>query len=178
MNTDEHGGLGHEVGWTGFGISMMVGVCLCLLTGCVSPKPTNAVNANASAPGQKFKVDDNFQIEAAVYRYLLEKHPWGNGEYAAIFLEGDEARVAAFIRIFPEHVPPLKPSRKAQLDGNQAPVDKDTGRPGLLLSAKAVDPTNDVSEAIGNWNGGPAATGVSAFVLLKADGKWTIQSVQ
>jgi hypothetical protein len=148
------------------------------LTGCVSHKPANAANGNAPASNQKFEADDNFQIEMAVYRYLLEKHPWGNGEYAAIFLDDDEARVAAFIREFPQHVPPLKPSGKAQLDANQAPVDKDTGRPGLLLSAKAVDPTNDVSEAIGNWNGGPATTGVSAFVLLKADGKWAIQSVQ
>ncbi len=159
-------------------VSIIAAVVACLLTGCVSHKPAKTANGSASAPGQKFEVDDNSQIEAAVYHYLLEKHPWGDGEYAAIFLEGDEARVAAFIKTIPQHVPPLKPSGQAQLDANQAPVDKDTGRPGLLLSAKAVDPTNDVSEAIGNWNGGPATTGVSAFVLLKMDGKWTIQSVQ
>jgi hypothetical protein len=47
-----------------------------------------------------------------------------------------------------------------------------------MLSAKAVDPTNGVSEAIGTWNGGEAVSGTSAFVLMKTDGGWIVQSVQ
>ena len=118
------------------------------------------------------------EIEAAVYGYLLEKRPWGSGEYAVIFLGGNEARVAALTRKFPHHVPPLKPASRAQISSNQTPMDKDTGKPGLILTAKAVDPTNDVSEAIGTWNGGGDASGLSAFVLMKVDGEWTIKSVQ
>src|SRR5208282_1051979 len=113
-----------------------------------------ASKLEVSSENQKLEASDDFKIEAAVYGYLLEKHPWGNGEYAAIFLEGNDARVAALARKFPHHVPPLKPAVQAQLVPNQAPVDKVTGKPGLLLSAKAVDPTNGVSEAIGTWNGG------------------------
>jgi hypothetical protein len=65
-----------------------------------------------------------------------------------------------------------------QQSPNQAPIDKDTGKPGLILSAKAVDPTNGVSEAIGTWNAGEAVSGLYAFVLVKIYGEWTIQSVQ
>ncbi len=159
-------------------VSIVVAICLCLLAGCASQNLANTASADTSVAGRKFEADDNFQIEAAVYGYLLEKRPWGDGDYAAIFLEGDDARVAALIRKFPHSVTPLKPSSRAELVADHAPIYKETGKPGLLLSAKAVDPTNDVSEAIGNWNGGPPAIGVSAFVLIKVDGAWTVQSAQ
>jgi hypothetical protein len=159
-------------------IAIVAAVFLCLLAGCASPKPAKAAKIEASSESQKLEASDDFKIEAAVYGYLLEKHPWGNGEYAAIFLQGDDARVAALIRKFSHHVPPLKPGDRAQIVPNQAPVDKDTGKPGLILSAKAVDPTNGVSEAIGTWDGGDAVSGTSAFVLIEADGQWAIQSVQ
>ncbi len=48
----------------------------------------------------------------------------------------------------------------------------------MILSAKAMDPTNDVAEAIGTWYAGRAVSGLYAFVLVKVDGEWTIQSVQ
>ncbi len=158
--------------------SIVAAVFLCLLAGCASPKPAKAGKVEASNETQKLEASDDFKIEAAVYGYLLEKKPWGSGEYTAIFLEGDGARVAALIRKFPHQVPPLKPGNSLQRMPNQTPIDTDTGKPGLLLSAKAVDPTNDVSEAIGNWNGGEAASGLYAFVLVKVDGEWTIQSVK
>ena len=153
-------------------------VCLGLLTGCASHKAAKASKAKTPEARQKFEADDDFKIEAAVYGYLLEKRPWGGGEYAAVFLEGNDTRVVALTIKFPHHVPPIKPVSRAQLVPNQPPIDKDTGKPGLVLSAKAVDPTNGVSEAIGTWNGGEAASGTSAFVLIEADGEWTIQSVQ
>ena len=159
-------------------VFMVVAVCLGLLAGCASHQSVQTSKAKASAAGQEFETNDDFKIESAVYGYLLERRPWGNGEYGAIFLEGSGDRVAALIRKFPHHVPPLKPVARAQPVPNQAPLDKDTGKPGLILSAKAVDPTNGVSEAIGTWNGGEAVSGTSAFVLMKADGTWTIQSVQ
>jgi hypothetical protein len=146
---------------------------VCGLAGCASHQ-----QAEKSGASRELESRDDFKIEMAVYGYLLEKHPWDNGEYTAIFLEGSDAWVAALIRKFPNHVPPLKPSNRAQLRPNQAPIDKDTGKPAMILSAKAMDPTNDVSEAIGTWYAGEAVSGLYAFVLVKADGKWTIQSAK
>ena len=110
---------------------------------------------------------------------MLEKRPWGdNGEYAAIFLTGSDDRVAALIKKFPKQAPPLKPGDRMQRSPDQAPIDKDTGKPGIILSAKAVDPTNGVSEAVGTWYVGGAVSGLCAFVLVKVDGEWTIQSAR
>ena len=154
-------------------VFIFAAVFLCLLAGCrTNPKAEDFSNS------RKLESRDDFKIEMAVYGYLLERHPWDNGEYSAIFLEGSDAWVAALIRKFPNHVPPLKPSNRAQLRPNQAPIDKDTGKPAMILSAKAMDPTNDVSEAIGTWYAGEAVSGLYAFVLVKADGKWTIQSAK
>jgi hypothetical protein len=154
-------------------IPIFVALLLCLLAGCASHQP-----AKESSASQKFEASDDFKIEAAVYGCLLEKHPWDSGEYTAIFLTGSDDRVAALIKIFPHHVPPLKPGDRAQLRPNQAPIDKDTGKPGMIFSAKAMDPTNGVSEAVGTWYGGEAVSGLYAFVLVEMDGKWTIQSVK
>jgi hypothetical protein len=155
-------------------ISIVAAVCLGLLSGCASHK-----QAKAPSAGQIFEAGDDFKIEKAVYGYLLEKHPWGdNGGYAAIFLTGSDDRVAALIKKFPKQVPPLKPGDRVQRSPNQAPIDKDTGKPGMILSAKAVDPTNGVSEAVGTWYAGGAVSGLCAFVLVKVDGEWTIQSAR
>jgi hypothetical protein len=154
-------------------ISIVAAVCLGLLAGCASHQ-----QAEKSGASRKLEASDDFKIEAAVYGYLLERNLGDSGEYTAIFLTGSDAWVAALIRKFPNHVPPLKPSSRAQLRPNQAPIDKDTGKPAMILSAKAMDPTNDVSEAIGTWYAGEAVSGLYAFVLVKADGKWTIQSAK
>ncbi|MGO8742675.1 MAG: hypothetical protein ACLQUR_09800 [Limisphaerales bacterium] len=154
-------------------ISIAVAISLCLLAGCRTNR-----KAGDLSESRKLESRDDFKIEMAVYGYLLEKHPWDNGEYTAIFVEGSDAWVAALIRKFPSHVPPLKPSNRAQLRPNQAPIDKDTGKPAMILSAKAMDPTNGVSEAIGTWYAGEAVSGLSAFVLVKVDGEWTIQSAR
>jgi hypothetical protein len=159
-------------------VSIIAAVGLGLLAGCASHKPAQAPKAVTSVAGQNIEAGDDFKIEAAVYGYLLEKRPWGGGEFTVIFLGGNDARAAALIRKFPHHVPPLKPVSRAQFRPNQPPMDKDTGKPGLILSAKAVDPTQDVSEAIGTWNGGGDVSGLSAFVLMKVNGEWIIQSVQ
>jgi hypothetical protein len=154
-------------------VLIFVVLLVCGLAGCRTGK-----QAEESGASRKLESRDDFKIEMAVYGYLLEKHPWDNGEYTAIFLEGSDARVAALIRKFPNHVPPIKPSNRMQLHPNQAPIDNDTGKPAMILSAKAMDPTNDVSEAIGTWYAGEAVSGLSAFVLVKVDGAWTIQSAK
>jgi hypothetical protein len=154
-------------------IPIVAAVFLGLLAGCASHKP-----AESSGPSRKFEASDDFKIEAAVYGYLLERNLGNSGGYTAIFLTGNDDRVAALIKKFPHHVPPLKLGDRAQQRPSQAPIDKDTGKPGLILSAKAVDPTNGVSEAIGTWYGGEEASGLYAFVLVEMDGQWTIQSVK
>jgi len=151
-------------------ICVFTAICLGLLAGCASHPPA------ASTSG--LEATDDFKIEAAVYGYLLEKHPWDGSDCAAIFLEADDARAAALIRKFPKHVPPLKPGSLAERRPNQAPVDRKTGKPGILLTAKAVDPTNGVSEAVGTWYAGEGRAGLYAFVLVEMDGKWAIEGVK
>jgi hypothetical protein len=157
-------------------ISIVAALFLCLLAGCSTGK--QAGTPRESRKPEVTEVSDDFKIEMAVYGYLLEKHPWDSGEYAAIFLEGSDDRVAALIRKFPRHVPPIKPGDLMQRSPNQAPIDKATGKPGLILNAKALGPTNGVSEALGTWNAGEAVSGLCAFVLVEVDGEWIIQSVQ
>jgi hypothetical protein len=154
-------------------VLIFVVLLVCGLTACRSHQPPQKSDAS-----RKIEASDEFKIEAAVYGYLLEKHPWDNNEYTAVFLEGSDARVAALIRKFPNQVPPIKLSNRMQLRPNQTPIDKDTGKPAMILSAKAMEPTNDVSEAIGTWYAGGALSGMYAFVLVKADGEWTIQSAK
>jgi hypothetical protein len=154
-------------------ISIVAAVCLGLLAGCRTGK-----QAEQSGPNRKFEASDDFKIEVAVYGYLLERHFSDQGEYSAIFLEGSDAWVAALIRKFPNHVPPIKPSNRMQLHPNQTPIDKDTGKPAMILGVEAMDPTNGVAEAIGTWYAGGAVSGLDAFVLVKVDGEWSIQSAK
>jgi hypothetical protein len=154
-------------------ISIVVAVFLCLLAGCRTGK-----QAEESGASRKLESRDDFKIEMAVYGYLLEKHSWDNGEYTAIFVEGSDAWVAALIRKFPNHVPPIKPSNRMQLHPNQTPIDKDTGKPAMILGVEAMDPANGVAEAIGTWYAGGTVSGLYAFVLVKVDGEWTIQSAK
>jgi hypothetical protein len=157
-------------------VFIFAAVCLSLLAGCASHRVVKP--PEESSASRTLESRDDFKIEMAVYGYLLGKQPWGDGEYTAIFLEGSEAWVAALVRKFPIHVPPIKPSNRVQLRPNQTPIDKDTGKPAMILSAKAMDPTNDVSEAVGTWYAGEAVSGLCAFVLVKVDGEWTIQSAK
>jgi hypothetical protein len=154
-------------------IFIVAAVCLGLLAGCTSHPP-----AEQSGPNRIFEASDDFKIEAAVYGYLLERHFSDQGEYSAIFLEGSDVWVAALIRKFPNHVPPIKPSNRMQLHPNQTPIDRDTGKPAMILGVEAMDPTNGVAEAIGTWYAGGAVSGLYAFVLVKVDGEWTIESAK
>ena len=150
-------------------ISIVTALLLGLLAGCASHHPAKTP-AEPSAI-RELEASDNFKIEAAVYGYLLEKHPWEGGNDAAIFLEAGDERAAALVRRFPKHVPPLQPVSRADRLPNRAPMDRATGKPGVLLTAKAVDPTNGVSEAIGSWYAGEGRSGLYAFVLVEMDGQ-------
>ena len=151
-------------------IFVFAAIALGLLAGCASHPP--------AAPTSGLEATDDFKIEEAVYGYLLEKHPWDSSAYGAIYLETGDDRAAALIKKLPRPILPLKPVSQAKRQPNLAPVDLKTGKPGILLSARAVDPTNGVSEAVGTWDAGAEAKGLYAFVLMEMDGQWTIQSAK
>jgi len=141
-------------------------------------KISEAPARTAVAP-PAFEAGDDFKIEAAVYHYLLEKHPWDEGgPCAAIFLQGKDERAQALIQMLPRQAVPLKPGNQADLRSKKTPIDPETGKPAVLLGAHAIGPTNGVSEAIGTWYRSPDVTGVYAFVLVKTEGQWRVQSVK
>ena len=121
---------------------------------------------------------DAFKIDRIVYGYLLQRHFWDNGEYSAVFLQGSDAEVAALIRTFPDHIPPIKTGDRAVLHPNQTPIDRETGRPAMILSVDALDPTNGTVEAVGTWYAGEAVSGLYTFVLKKTGDDWVLESVR
>ncbi|HTY85837.1 MAG TPA: hypothetical protein VMB80_00105 [Candidatus Acidoferrum sp.] len=157
-------------------IPIIAVIWLGLLAGCASHQQANPTSASGAI--RQMEASDEAKIELAVYSYLLMKQPWGNNDFGAIFIEADEARVGTLANKFPNYIPPLKPASQAHRQPNQAPMDLATGKPGVLLTAKAVDPTNGVSEAVGTWDAGAEAKGLYAFVLMEMDGQWTIQSAK
>jgi len=162
----------------------------CLLAGCSTnkeeirfndespPEPTNAAATIAWPPTPRLEKADLLKVDLAVYGYLLQRHFWDAGEYSAIFLQADDAEVAAIRRAFPNHLPPIKAGYRAELRPGRTPVDKDTGGPAMILSVDALEPEGDTVEAIGRWYAGDAVTGHYAFSLQKAGGAWTIGSVK
>lgn len=139
--------------------------------------------ASASAavqPAQK-KLDqaDELAVEQLIFGYLLERHFWDQADYSAVFLQADDAQVAAMMKKYPDHVPPIKQSFHAYLPANRAPVDKDTNKTAMILSTDVSEPNADDSvDALGRWYAGDAVTGFHLFHLKKVDGAWQIESVK
>lgn len=148
---------------------------ICLLAGCASHRHGNM---RSEAPPQKLKDTDAFKIDEAVYGYLLQRHFCDNGEYTAIFLQGEDAEVDVIRRDFPNQVPPIKSGKRAKLHPNRTPIDRDTDKPAMILGVDASEPVNDTVEAIGTWYAGGAASGHYTFSLKKVNGEWMIESVQ
>ena len=121
---------------------------------------------------------DDFQIETAVYGYLLQRHFWDDHDYSAIFLKGSDVEVAAVRRAFPDHAPPIKPSYRVDIHPNRIPLDQDTGRPAMILSVDATEPKDDRAEALGSWYAGGLVSGHYTFSLKKANGRWIIENVR
>ena len=161
----------------------------CLLAGCrtdsevirFSSEPTppseTAADAEGKAPRKLSKLDF-FEIKQVVYDYLLQRHFWDDNEYSAVFLEGDDDEVAALIKKFPGHIPPIKISRRAELFPNRTPIDKDTGRPAIVFSVDALDPVEGRVEAVGKWYAGGAVSGFYIFTLQKKGSDWVRLSVK
>ena len=130
------------------------------------------------AASPKLAKEDLFKVQVAVYGYLLQRHFLKDGEYAAVFLQGNDAEVAALIKQFPNHVPPIKPSDQADLQPNRTPLDRQTGKPAMIFSVDAMDPEGDTVQAIGRWYAGGAVSGFYTFALRKSGGDWVIESTK
>ena len=131
--------------------------------------------ATATPPPAEKGLDqaDERKIEQLIFGYLLERHFWDDADYSAVFLQADDAQVAAMMKLFPHHRPPIKQSYHARIEAHRSPVDQDTGRPAMILSADVNEPNADGSvDAIGRWYAGDAVTGFRAFHFEKADGQW------
>ena len=164
--------------------------CLFLAAGCRGPKEQvafsdeadlRALAASSTVETSQPHLDkgDEQAIEQAIFGYLLERHFWDLADYSAVFLQADDAQVAAMIQKYPAHVPPIKQSSHALVASHKMPLDKDTNKPAMILSVDTDEPNPDGSvNAIGRWYAGDAVTGFRAFSLTKTDGQWQIVAVK
>lgn len=165
---------------------------LSLLTGCFSkPQPpihfsdegeiaskTEAAVAVASPKVVKLSKVDALQVDLVVYGYLLKRDFWDTHEYTAVFIQGSNAEVNLVRKQFAGHNPPIKTPDRAQLAPNRTPVDKETGKPAMILSVEIADPAGDTVQAIGRWYGGGAMSGFYQFDLKKNGAAWEIENVK
>src|SRR5665213_3913998 len=104
---------------TGLVSSLAAALLVLLFAGCRTDKdkivfsdegkvPQASTNSLPPPKPSLSKVDQT-KIEEQVFAYLLTRHFWDDGDYSAIFLQGDESEVAALRKEFPNHVPPIKP---------------------------------------------------------------------
>jgi hypothetical protein len=122
---------------------------------------------------------DEEKIELVVLSNLMERHFWEDGNYSALFLQADDKVVALMMAKFPNHNPPIKESYHIDLRANRSPLDKDTGKPVMILGADVSDPNADGSvDVVGRWYAGGAVQGFYTFNLIKTGDDWTIASVK
>ena len=133
----------------------------------------------APPPPKKLEKADQLKVELAVYGYLVQRHFWDGGDYGAIFIRGDRAELKQLQKLFPNHVPPLKTADRAELRPGRSPLDRDNGKPAIILSVDAGEPNADDSvDALGKWFAGDAVTGFYTFGLRKTGADWQIESVK
>jgi len=163
---------------------------LALAAGCASnkekiafsddPEVRAAAASAAALPAEKrLEKADELTIEQAVFSYLLERRFWDLADYSAVFLQADDAQVAALIKKFPDHVPPIKPGSRARIESHRVPVDRDSKKPAMILGVDVNEPNADGTvNAVGRWYAGEVVTGFREFSLKKADGQWQIVTVK
>jgi hypothetical protein len=167
--------------WIGFSL-----LSACLLTGCRTDEEVVLLSNESQppvrppekkvAPPEKFERDDLLKIDRAVFGCLLQRHFWDDDEYSAVFLKGDADEVAALAREFPNHLPPVKAGDRLESLPNRTPIDRDTGRPAMVLSVDVLDPADGMAQAIGKWYAGGAVSGFYTFTLRKSGDDWVIES--
>ena len=154
-----------------------------LLAGCSTDEPiyfaSEAKLPAAMVVASAVAKDDEHKIDMVVFSYLLDRHFWEDGNYTALFLQADETVVAAMTKKYPNHNPPIKESFHIDLRSNQSPLDKDTGKPVMILGVDVSDPNADGSlDVIGRWYAGGAVQGFHTFHLKRTGDDWTIASVK
>ena len=128
---------------------------------------------------KKLAKADEVKIEQVIFSYLLERHFWDLAEYSAVFVQADDSQVEWLMQKFPSHLPPVKMSYHANLRANQTPLDKDTGKPAMILSADVNEPDADGSvAALGRWYAGATVAGFYTFSLKPDGANWKITNVQ
>lgn len=138
-----------------------------------------AAGAAVNRTPKKLTKTDELKIEQLVYSYLLERHFWDLADYSAVFLQADDDQVSGLMKKYPDHVPPIKASNRAQIEAQHTPLDKDTNKHAIVLSAEVNEPNADDSvDAIGRWYAGDTVTGFRAFHLIKLDDTWQISEVK
>jgi len=127
---------------------------------------------------KKLSKADEQAVQRTVFGYLLGRHFWEGGEYTGIFLQSSRPVEDALVRQFARHQPPVKPIYHAYLPTDRTPVDRDTGKAGMLLLVETGELNADDSvDCLGRWYGGPAVAGFYTFHLVKTDGEWKIATV-
>lgn len=164
------------------------GLLVLLATGCASNDEPIVFSseakmpAAATAPASTSKFlsrDDEHAIDLVVFGYLLDRHFWEDGNYTALFVQADDVVVETLMKKYPNHVPLIKQSYHIDLRLSQSPLDKDTGKPVMILGADVSDPNADGTvDVIGRWYAGGAVQGFYTFSLKKTGEDWTIASVK
>ena len=162
-----------------------------LFTGCYSKEkitflsdssvptlPGSSVTPHASRVAGLPRGDET-KIELQVFRTLLTKAPWNGNGLTALFLQADDTEVTQLRSEFPGIIPPIKASNRVNLSDKNEPLDRDTGKPALILSVELSGVNQDGSvPATGKWFGAGANTGLITYVLKKNGDNWEIESRQ
>ena len=140
-------------------------------------KPPTFKEGDTLATGGLSKAEEK-NVQLAVFAYLLEHNAGDVGNASAVFLQADDDVVSALLKKYPAHQPPIKTSDHIDLRVNQLPLDRDTGRPVMILAAEISDPGPDGSvRVIGRWYSGTTVTQSYTFTMRKTGEVWTIASV-
>ncbi|MEI7534759.1 MAG: hypothetical protein WCK57_10365 [Verrucomicrobiae bacterium] len=122
---------------------------------------------------------DEEQVDMLVLSYLLDRVISANNSYTALFLQADDTVVAAMMKKYARQQPPIKPSERIDLRSKQSPLDKDTGKPVMILGAEVNEPNADGTvDVIGRWFAGGVVQGFHTFTLKKTGEDWSIASVK
>ncbi|HTL71945.1 MAG TPA: hypothetical protein VL863_01485 [bacterium] len=164
------------------------GLFALLVSGCVSndepivfvSAPTIPASVTQSTPAIiGLSTEEEQKVDLIVFGYLLDRHLWEDGDCTALFVQADDVVVDALIKKYPTHVPPIKQSSQIDLRSSQSPLDKDTGKPAMILGADVGDLKPDGSlDVTGRWYAGGEMQGRLTFSLKKTGADWTIVSVK
>ena len=135
--------------------------------------------AAASTGSHGLSKTEEEKIEMVVLGCLLDRQFSTNGNCSAVFLQADDAVVRAMMRKYPKHIPPIKENSHIDLRSKQSPLDKDTGKPAMILGVDAGEPGSDGTvSVIGRWYAGVAVQGYDTFTLKKTGDDWPVVSVK